>query len=149
MTTVAFRDGLLAADSYATDSSSTVQVVKCARLPNGDVAGAAGDLFKVAQALAWLVSGSNDDPPDITDAEVLFTEGGVLYLADGGWPGVRVKGHAAIGSGAQGALVAMRLGHSAEEAVRAVIGVDPKTGGEIDVLPVEPPKPKAKIRKGR
>ena len=147
MTTVAFREGVLAADSYAADSVSIVQMVKCARLAGGDVAGAAGSLPKVAQALAWLVGGGKGDPPDISDAEVLFTDGGVLYLAEGGWPGVRVKGYAAIGSGAQGALTAMKLGFSAEAAVAAVAGVDPCTGGEIDVLEVKPPK--KRVRKTR
>lgn len=137
MTTVAFRAGVLAADSYASDDATVMQVVKCARLPGGDVAGGAGDLGEIGQALAWLVSGCQGDPPDIPGSVVLYTIKGVPHLASTKWPALQVRGDAAIGSGAQGALVAMRLGCSAAEAVAAVAGVDPATGGQIDVLPVE------------
>lgn len=137
MTTIAFSAGILAADSYASDDATVMQVVKCARLPNGDVAGGAGDLGEIAQGLAWLAGGSKGDAPDIGGSAILFTDKGVLHLASTKWPGVRVKGSVAIGSGAQGAMVAMRLGQTAEDAVRAVAGIDPCTGGEIDVLAVE------------
>ena len=144
MTTIAYREGFLVADSYASDDSCVIQVTKCAHLPNGDVAGGAGDLGKVALALAWLRDGGEGDPPDIEESLILFTDKGVPYLASGKWPGVPVKGYAAIGSGAQGALTAMKLGFSAEAAVQAVSGVDPCTGGEIDVLEVKPPKPRGR-----
>lgn len=145
MTTIAYRDGVLVADSYASDDATVMQVVKSARMPNGDVAGGAGDLGQVAQALAWLQSGTGD-PPDIDQSGILFTSDGVPHLASGRWPGVRVKGFVAIGSGAQGAMTAMKLGHSAESAVAAVCGIDPCSGGELDVLPVTY-KPKAKRKK--
>lgn len=137
MTTIAFSKGVLVADSFATDDSTVIQVVKCARLPGGDVAGGAGDLGEVGQALQWLARGGKGTPPEIPSATIIFTEKGVLHMACTKWPGVRVKGNAAIGSGSQGALVAMKLGMSALEAVKAVIGVDPCTGGELDVLPVK------------
>ena len=92
---------------------------------------------EITQALAWLVSGRKGDAPDISGSALLYTDKGVAYLASTKWPGCRVKGSVAIGSGAQGALVAMRLGKSAEDAVRAVCGIDPCSGGEVDVLPVE------------
>lgn len=146
MTTIAFLAGILAADSFATDDATVVQVCKSVRLPGGDVAGGAGDLGEMAQALSWLVGGSKGDPPDIPNTQVLFTVEGVPHLASGKWPGVRCKGAVAIGSGAQGALTAMRLGKSAEEAVHAVIGIDPCTGGEVEVRLVEltDAKPKRK-----
>jgi hypothetical protein len=140
MTTIALKDSVLAADSYATDETCAIQVAKCVRLPGGDVAGGAGDVGEVSQALAWLAAGGKGEPPDISSSGILFTDKGVSYLASTKWPGVRVKGFAAIGSGSQGAMVAMKLGKSAEDAVRAVIGVDPCTGGEIDVLPVGKPR---------
>lgn len=144
MTTIAFHAGVLAADSYASDDSTVMQVCKCARLPGGDVAGGAGDLGEVAQALDWLARGSKGDAPDISSASILFTIDGVVHLASTKWPGVRCKGAVAIGSGSQGALVAMRLGMSAEEAVKAVCGVDPCSGGEVEVLPVEAKRAKAR-----
>lgn len=144
MTTVAYADGVLAADSLATDDACALHVRKIIRLPKGDMAGGAGELNEVVQALAWLAGGSDGDPPSIASSHILFTEGGVPHLASCGWPGIALKGAAAIGSGAQGALVAMRLGRGAEAAVRAVAGIDTATGGEIDVLAYEPPKKKRK-----
>lgn len=146
MTTVVIANGVLAADSFATDDSTAIQVCKCARLPNGDVAGGAGDLGEVTQALDWLVKGGKGVGPDIPSCSILYTVGGETHLASGKWPGVRCKGSVAIGSGALGALVALKLGKSAVEAVKAVIGVDPGTGGEIDVLPVLPARAKARKR---
>ena len=140
MTTIAFRDGVLAADSFATDDACALQVRKIVRLPKGDVAGGAGSLPEVAKALQWLAKGGKGAAPSIEGSTILFTVDGVLHLAGGGWPGVPVKGFAAIGSGAQGALVAMNLGMTAEQAVAAAASVDPSTGGEIDVLAYAKPK---------
>ena len=144
MTTVCFKDGVLAADSFATDDATALEAVKCARLPAGEVAGGAGELGEVAQALEWLVRGGKGDAPDISGAAILFTVKGVPHLASTKWPGVRCKGAVAIGSGAQGALVAMKLGLGPADAVAAVIGVDPSTGGQIDVLEVGKPVRKAR-----
>jgi hypothetical protein len=143
MTTVVLAGGVLAADSYASDDATVMQVCKCARLPNGDVGGGAGELGEVAQGLQWLASGCKGDPPDISGAIFLFTVNGVPHMASTKWPAVRLKKDAAIGSGAQGAMVALRMGKTAEEAVRLVSGIDPCTGGDIDVLPVQTPPAKA------
>lgn len=140
MTTIAYRDGVLAADSLATDDSGSIQVHKALILPNGDVAGGCGDLNEVTQALHWLSKGRRGRAPAMTNACILYTVNGVAHLAGGGWPGVQVKGFAAIGSGAQGAMVAMKLGLSAADAVAAVSGVDHCTGGEIEVLTYAKPK---------
>lgn len=131
---------MLAADSLATDDACAIQVQKIVRLPKGDVAGGAGSLPEVMNALQWLVKGGKGARPTIENSVILFTANGVLHLAGGGWPGVPVKGYAAIGSGAQGALVAMKLGMTAEQAVAAVAGVDHCTGGEIEVLAYVKPK---------
>jgi hypothetical protein len=136
VTTIALKAGIMAADTWATDDCTATNVRKLVRLANGDAAGGAGDLAPVGRALAWLMGEQNGDPPDITGAQVLFTVKGVPYIADGGWPGVEVIGPAAIGSGAQGALVAMKLGTNAEKAVEAVIGVDPSTGGSVQTLEI-------------
>lgn len=137
MTTIAFKSGVLAADSLATDDACGVFVEKSAYLQTGDVAGGAGNLNEVAAALGWLAGGCQGDAPDISSTAILYTRAGKPYLASGGWPGAPVKGFCAIGSGAQGALVAMKLGLSAAEAVAAVSGIDTATGGEVDVLPVK------------
>ena len=145
MTTIALKAGVMAADTWATDDFTATNVRKLVRLSNGDAAGGAGDLAPVGRALAWLMGAREGEPPDISGAQVLFTLKGVPYIADGGWPGIEAIGPVAIGSGAQGALVAMNLGLDAEAAVRAVIGVDPSTGGAVEVLRIG--KQRAKARK--
>lgn len=132
----------MCADSLATDDTA-IQVCKLARLPEGQVAGGAGDLGEVAAGLAYLANGG--DAPAIANSCFLYTVAGACYVASAGWPGLAVKGFAAIGSGAQGAMVAMKLGATAREAVAAVSGVDPATGGEIDAYEVS----RAKRRRAR
>lgn len=144
MTTIAYADGVLASDSLATDDACALQVRKIVRLPKGDMAGGAGELNEVVQALSWLAGGSKGEPPAIPQSCIIFTEAGVPHLASSGWPGIALKGKAAIGSGAQGALVAMRLGYGAKAAVEAVAGIDTATGGEIDALVYQAPKKKKK-----
>lgn len=149
MTTIAWRAGVMAADSLATDDTA-IQVRKLIRLPAGQVAGGAGDLGEVASGLVWLQNGCAGDAPAIPNAIFLYTMEGVCYVASAAWPGLEVKGPAAIGSGAQGAMVAMcRAAMDAEAAVRAVAGIDPATGGEIDVLAVEPVSAKPRRKRPR
>ena len=136
MTTVAYRDGVLCADSMATDDSGAVFVRKSVWLPNGDAAAGAGDLNEVMAAISWLAGGGKGDAPSIGNSCILFTDKGELFMASTGWPGAPVKGYCAIGSGAQGAMVAMKLGKSAQAAIDAVMGVDTCTGGDIDVYEI-------------
>lgn len=136
MTTIAIRDGVLCADSMATDDSGAVFIRKSAWLPNGDAAAGAGDLNEVTAAVAWLAGGGKGDAPAIGNSCIIFTDKGQAFLAAAGWPGAPIKGFCAIGSGAQGALVAMKLGLSAHDAIAAVSGVDTATGGEIDVYEI-------------
>jgi hypothetical protein len=124
----------MAADSLATDDACGLYVSKLRRLPRGDIAGGCGDLNEIVLALSWLAAGGKGESPAIPTASILYTKDGIPHLACTGWPGIALKGHAAIGSGAQGALVAMRLGKSAEDAVKAVSDIDRATGGEVDVM---------------
>lgn len=120
----------------ATDDAGAMYVSKSRWLADGDAAAGAGDLNQVTSALAWLASGGKGDAPNIDSSCILFTDKGRCFIASTGWPGCPVKGFCAIGSGAQGALVAMKLGMSAHDAIAAVSGVDTATGGEIDVYEI-------------
>lgn len=149
MTTAAYRDGELAFDSAATDESCMVYVRKGVRLPGGDVAAGCGDLREVTASLSWLAKGGKGEPPAMSSASILFTDKGEPYLAAGGWPGTPIKGFCAIGSGSQGAMVGMKLGLSARDAVAAVIGIDHFSGGEIEVLAYEPTAARTPNRAGK
>lgn len=137
MTTIAWKTGTLAADSLCTDDNTAILVTKAMQRADGDVAGAAGNIDQCAGFIAWWSAGMKGDPPPINEIAAIFTVNGLPYIMSGGLPGTPLKSYAAVGSGSQGALAAMKLGHSPEEAVAAVSGVDPSTGGPIDVFRVK------------
>lgn len=63
---------------------------------------------------------------------LVLSPGGKIYVSENGAPLYEVTdSFCAIGSGAQGALVAMNLGCSPSEAVKQVMKVDPMTGGRL------------------
>ncbi len=139
-TIVANREGM-ASDSLMSDDkqATSASVPKFWRI-KGWLIGGAGDYAAIIEIINELKS--NKLPPDktlrdieikIKDADLLLlSPKGKLFLSeDGSSPLPISDGFAAIGSGAQGALVAMRLGTTPADAVRAVKKVDPATGGRI------------------
>ena len=63
---------------------------------------------------------------------LLLSPRGKLYISENGRDAMPITDKfVAIGTGAQGAMVAMQLGCTPAEAVRAVKKVDPSTGGRV------------------
>ena len=147
MTTIAYAAGVLAADTQL--SGDTVdRTHKLARLPDGSLVGCAGDAWRCRALIEWLSAGQKGRRPALSqvDAQIVREDG--VWQVDRAWPPIPVDEPTAIGSGALGAMVAMRLGCDAVQAVEAVCGVDPMTSGPVEFLRY-PQKPKAKIRKSR
>lgn len=124
MTTVCYRDGILAADSQVTDSSIIVGTVrKFDVLPDGGVVCTCGRLSDQQRFFDWIVSDKNDDkkPKVESDFEA-------VHIGPGGeimWYGSDLQpyqfdhgGYWSIGSGFQLAMGAMAHGATAEEACR-------------------------------
>lgn len=132
----------MAADTRASGDDTAVNVTKIYQLPHGDIAGGAGLLGVATAAIQWLQGNRKGPAPDIEGADILFTDAGVPYYASGSWPGSPVRGPIAIGSGAQGAMVALKLGKTPEEAVKLMFDIDPSTGGQVDVLRYKKPRSK-------
>jgi len=67
------------------------------------------------------------------DAELLLLSptGKIYHSEEAGDPIEMLEPWAAIGTGAQGAITAMRLGLSPRQAVKEMKSVDPNTGGRI------------------
>lgn len=146
MTTIAARDGVLAADSVETDVADgdatwviTHTAKKIFRLPDGSLYGGAGsseDIWRLYDALR-----KNQPCPKLDHVSaILVKPNGKMMLYEGHvWLPIREKFYA-IGTGAPFAFAAMKNGANAKAAAKIGAAMDPFSGGKVRVL---------KIKKGR
>jgi ATP-dependent protease HslVU (ClpYQ) peptidase subunit len=136
MTTIAYRDGVLASDSRLTFDSavSTDKCKKIWRLKDGALFGASGNNEAGLMVLKAL---QKDTPLPKLEGDmcaILIRPNGRVYYSDGRlwdhWP----EKFIAIGSGGSYALAAMRSGADVVTAVKAGIAVDIYSGGRVQVL---------------
>ena len=141
MTTIAYKDGVLAADSGLCGGGCMVGTVdKIARNSCGDLAGAAGDAAYHAQFIAWFLKAEEGDPPVAVESEDSFDRG-IIFRRTGQIEVFEPRGrfpisapYYAIGSGRAEALGALHAGASPEQAVLAAIEHDPHSKGPVLVL---------------
>lgn len=137
MTTIAFKNGVLAADTRCTidDVIDPSEHKKVFRFKNGALIGLAGDTGVIMAAIKKL----RRDPDDFESIKADKRELNAIYVrADGkvfekdssGWTPITAK-YAATGSGYLAALVAMRCGKSAVQAVKIAMEFDKNTGGKV------------------
>jgi hypothetical protein len=147
MTTIAYKDGVLAADTLSTwGDSRDGHAIKIAKRGPFMAAGS-GCLAHVQAFLDWFKGGMKADPPPMGEGEKQAF--GFIFVGDGkfltwgalGWEQCRDDVFAA-GSGSEFAKGAMSHGASAEEAVRIAITHDTKSGGKVTVLRSTPIPPK-------
>lgn len=141
MTTIAYRDGVLAADTRGTSGDTIInRVIKIAKV--GKVlAGTCGTSSLAREFRAWLGAGAKGEPPanpHPANAEwsywaLVVTPDRVWQFQESGVVEVLTP-YTAMGSGRDFALGAMAHGATAEQAVRAAIAHDSASGGEITVL---------------
>lgn len=143
MTTVAYRNGVIAADSGLVGGGTCdCHADKIAKRADGSVAGAAGEAWWMAAFLTWFradkpvaelpAGGSNSSGFVVTGRNItLFenNEGNVRSFP------IRAK-YYAIGSGCRLALGAMFAGAHPVDAVRAAMAHDDSTYGRIHSLRV-------------
>jgi hypothetical protein len=140
VTTIAFRDGCMAADSQATCGSLKYRVTKLVRLPCGGVAGACGLWDESVRAFEWLKKPSGK-PPKLKDTSLLvaYADGRLGLYEDKAWTFMPFVGPIAVGSGAQAAIAAMvHFNATPLEAVSAAATADPATSGPFTEMRVEP-----------
>lgn len=135
MTTIAYRDGIMAADSMITRNDEWIMpysAPKITRLQDGSLCGFAGNFFKQDAFLKWLGDPTAPRPDLETDCAALVVnlDGSVwMYQYVGG---VRLEGpFFAVGSGSVPALAAMHMGADAGRAVAIAARLDNATGGNI------------------
>lgn len=147
MSTIAYRAGVLAADTMAYGGRYTASPGakwKIWRLANGDRIGVSSSIVGAGERLRdWFALGP--DRPAMTEPPsafhlVLVTAAGEVFI---GMDSVHLSGpidgeYFAVGGGADYALGAMAMGATAEKAVRIASQFDQFTGGEIRALRPEP-----------
>ncbi|WP_456868288.1 hypothetical protein [Galbibacter sp. BG1] len=155
MTTIAYRDGIMAGDSraWSGDKHPIGSKTKVYQV-NGFLVGISSS--KVGETTCFLnflkthlgVKSIYDPEdhfkcPTTIDADreygvqalVVDKDGSAYYWDDGqAFSGPLRADYYAIGSGEQTALAAMVLGKSAAEAVELAIQLDPWTGGEVETV---------------
>jgi hypothetical protein len=145
MTVIAFKDGVMAADTQLSYGNSASRAQKIVRLPDGGVAGGCGLWCAAYAVLKFLADGGteDDDPktlPNPADCQVLIARpDGSLWVIEERFPAYPLLDKvAAIGCGADAAHMAMTLGLSPVEAVGKVINQDILCGGNVQSMEVEP-----------
>jgi ATP-dependent HslUV protease subunit HslV len=140
LTTIAYRDGVLAADTQTCRGyTKIVGLTKVARGPDGRMGGAAGEAGFLTKWLAWICGDVEDQPePRATETStdvglLVHPDGTVEIFEEAGSYRLSVP-YFAVGSGRDQALGAMFAGADAETAVRAAIAHDTGSGGPVTVL---------------
>jgi len=139
MTTIAYRDGIMAADSRVSLGEWTVPWCwrKIERLPDGRLCGFSGNPYKQKAFVEWLIDPSLARPDLGDDSKAIVVDKARLarfyqYAGEADFDGPFF----ATGCGAIPALAAMHAGAGAAEAVRIASLLDPYTGGDIHVEPL-------------
>ncbi|WP_292229340.1 hypothetical protein [Brevundimonas sp.] len=138
MTTIAYRDGVLAADTRMTlhdqIEGRQVKVVKRGRV----LAAASGTAAMCRDFRSWVSAGCIGAPPPTPSANnpdlsywgFIATPDACFLINDAGLIRLDVP-YYAMGSGGEFAAGAMAVGATAEEAVRAAMTLDCKSGGDV------------------
>lgn len=138
MTTIAYKDGVIAYDSRQVRNGSIVSDAcsKC-EVVNGVMFFLSGAVCDEKALIAAYFGKPSKDP---VESSGFVVDGGNLLLVGhcdktGVWRQSLDRANPdAIGSGSPYAMAAMDMGATAEEAVRAAMKRDIYTGGEVHVL---------------
>lgn len=136
MTTIAYKDGELAADSRITagDTIITDGRKKVHRLRDGSIVAWAGSLQDAMRLLTSMRKGHVAPKLDEIEALHVHTDGSVWEYEGHVWVKQQVNEHCAVGSGTPYALAAMDAGASAREAVKIAVKRDINSGGRVQSL---------------
>jgi ATP-dependent protease HslVU (ClpYQ) peptidase subunit len=141
MTTIAYRDGVVAADTQMSESGCAYRTSKLHRIA-GDIVAVSGEMYPAQRFLDWYAH--REMTLDFSDDHqfecLIATAGGQVFTVDRNMAFLPVRlfrgGFYAIGSGRDFALAAMRCGKSAVDAVRIAAEFDTCTSTPIDQMKV-------------
>lgn len=155
MTTIAYRDGVLAVDSMCGRGSTITPGAyhKLVRLPDGSVAAGCGAVPIINLIIGWIASGCPDEMPEMDENSSVVHLGNDGIVTEYCHLGASyTQGEFdAWGSGFEPALAAMWCGKSAEEAVKIACKVDKNSAEPIFTMrpePIETPAP-TKVEKAK
>lgn len=146
MTTIVYRDGIMAADSRVTVETEAggIRHFKCEKLyrktcygKEDVIIGLAGESGPGLVFLDWFGTVGDSTPPSVLidgegDFTALVLRKSGLYEYDKWCRGEKVMGRFyAVGSGAKAALGALHMGASAKRAVQVACKVDTYSAGPI------------------
>lgn len=142
MTTIAYRDGVMAADTMVNSGGVILgSNRKIVRNKAGELAGGAGAASVIESFLRWFMDGEKKaiwpeltSGPNFTDVVLVVREDGALEVYDGFGMHPITAPYYALGSGEDVAFGALFMGATPFDAVRAAMAHDCRTGGQVDVL---------------
>jgi ATP-dependent protease HslVU (ClpYQ) peptidase subunit len=155
LTTIAYRDGILAADSQVTWGPTVMpcKLKKISKLPNGALFGFCGSLELGEIMRRHLIDigsveggGVLEDRRDLDkenfEGVIIQPDGVTLFFENRSWIRLSVP-YLAMGSGKEHAYGALDVGASAKQAVKTATKLDPNTGGKIISLSIPWDKPRS------
>lgn len=145
MTTIAYRDGIMAADSraYSGDKNPIGQKVKIRRLSDMSLFAASSSKVGQTDKLFRLTHEHGlfkTFPTEVlAQGIVVRPNGDIFYFNDQDcFTGPIKADYLAIGSGEHYATAALFMGATAERAIEVACALDPWTGGEIHTAKLIP-----------
>lgn len=149
MTVIAWDGLIMAGDKRTNFGGLHATTTKVHRLPDGSLAGCAGNTAQIAEMVHWLAQGadvgkipaSQRDAKECVSMLVVYPNGHLWQYENTPYP-IRIENKFwAIGSGRDFAMAAMRLGRSALDAVALACELDMNCGNGIDALTLASPLP--------
>lgn len=146
MTTLVYRDGVLASDSRGTrgDRIEPGRTQKVLAVADGRLIGVCGGYASSWRYASWLAAGPPSDtwqPMSMSPApklcasatvvEVLANGRLMLHEEGGAYPAPEDTEFHAWGSGMEAALGALHMGATAEQAVQVATRIDTGSGGQV------------------
>jgi len=139
MTTIAFKNGVLAADTALTSgvdafAGEMTKIAMC----DDFMGGASGNILDISKFLDWVEEGADfKNLPEFEgsiNSLLISKKHEVRTVGKGGISRPIEAPFHAIGSGEEAAKGALIVGATAKEAVEAAIHIDLYSGGHADVL---------------
>jgi ATP-dependent HslUV protease subunit HslV len=142
MTTIAYKDGILAADTLTTCGNHRDGYAPKAHKVGGVLIACSGTSTYCQAFVEWVRGGREGKSPlvgladaDACNAVVIGPESDVeVWCSAGSWRTTPGDGIYALGSGQEYAYGAMAMGASAIEAVKIAMRFDVKTGGDVTAV---------------
>lgn len=138
VTTIAYRDGVMAGDSLVSDGGLSVGACTKIHRIRGHLVGGVGSLGAVMCFCDWFKKGADEEKRPRVDNDfdtiVVSPSGEVIWYSSDLIPTIFRAPFHAIGSGCAVALGAMHMGASARKAVQVAALVDQGTGLPVKTL---------------